>query len=81
MAETAQQQASTYFETSCRDHVSYPTNLIYRASYKRVLEAYKARLDKASPNLFRQEAAKDLPDVRFRDYDIVAGSEYLESKY
>lgn len=61
--------ANTYFETSLRDHILYPTNLVFRGSHRKVLEAYKNRLDSASPNLFKKEATTDQLDVRFRDYN------------
>lgn len=71
MATTVQTQtlASNYFATSYKDYAQYPTNLVYRASYRKVLESYKSRLDKASSRLFLQEGTNDQLDVRFRDYN------------
>ncbi|KAJ4379240.1 hypothetical protein N0V86_005285 [Didymella sp. IMI 355093] len=68
MAGGPPQQGSTYFETSYRGHLLYPTNLVYRASYRKVLESYKKRLDQASPDLFFKEGTAKKLDVRFRDY-------------
>jgi len=77
MAANAQQQANTFFEESYKDYVLYPTNLVYRASYRKVLESYKNRLDKATPKLFLKEGTQDDQlDVRFRDYNATLSSEY-----
>lgn len=72
MAATGQQHANTYFETSYKDYLLYPTNLVYRASYRKVLESYKNRLDHASNDLFFAEGTTDKLDVRIRDYNDAA---------
>lgn len=71
MAEQALYQVDPYFETSYSEHSLYPTNLVYRASYRKVLESYKNRLDKACSKLLFKEATKNQLDVRFREYDSV----------
>ncbi|OAL52682.1 hypothetical protein IQ07DRAFT_642349 [Pyrenochaeta sp. DS3sAY3a] len=67
MAGVAQQHVVPYFDASYRNYPSYPTNLIYRASYRKVLESYKTRLDNASEALFSKDTA--VLDVRFRDFN------------
>jgi hypothetical protein len=83
MAATVQQQAISFFEGSYKDYALYPTNLVYRASYRKVLESYKNRLDKASTKLFLKEATQGHQlDVRFRDYNIAEKSKLTaESGY
>lgn len=75
MAANIQQQGVSFFEDSYKNYVLYPTNLVYRASYRKVLESYKNRLDKASTKLFLKEATRGHQlDVRFRDYDVAQAS-------
>ncbi|ORY12543.1 hypothetical protein BCR34DRAFT_563656 [Clohesyomyces aquaticus] len=74
MATIAPQQANTFFENSYKDYKNYPTNLVYRASYRKVLQSYQKRLEKASAKLFNNEGTKgDQIDVRFRDYNVAQG--------
>jgi hypothetical protein len=75
MAASVQQQAISFFEDSYKDYALYPTNVVYRASYRKVLESYKNRLDKASTKLFLKEATQGHQlDVRFRDYNVAQTS-------
>lgn len=76
MAGVAQQLVVPYFDASYRNYPSYPTNLIYRASYRKVLESYKNRLDNASEALFSRDTS--VLDVRFRDFnDAQKGQEWI----
>jgi hypothetical protein len=75
MAANSHQQAVSFFEDSYKYYTLYPTNLVYRASYRKVLESYKNRLDKASTKLFFKEATPGQQlDVRFRDYNVAQNS-------
>jgi hypothetical protein len=75
MAASVQQQAASLFEDSYKTYPLYPTNLVYRASYRKVLESYKTRLDKASTKLFFNEATPGQRlDVRIRDYNVAQAS-------
>jgi hypothetical protein len=75
MAVATQQGVSVY-EESYKDFEQYPTNLVYRASYRKVLEGYKSRLDRASTRLFSKEGDPRVAlDVRFRDYNHTILSE------
>jgi hypothetical protein len=75
MAANVQQQASSIFEASYKEYGLYPTNLVYRASYRKVLESYKNRLDSASSKLFFKEDTQGQQlDVRVRDYNVAQSS-------
>jgi hypothetical protein len=64
---SARQPDIRLFGDSYRDYSQYPTNLVYRASFRKVLESYKKRLDSASALLFFKEETSI--DVRIRDYN------------
>jgi hypothetical protein len=69
---SARQSAIGFFEGSYRDYAQYPMNLVYRASFRKVLESYKKRLDSASELLFFKEGT--MIDVRIRDYNVAQTS-------
>ena len=73
-----QQPEIGFFGDSYRDHSYYPMNLVYRASFRKVLESYKKRLDSASDLLFLKEGSKI--DVRIRDYNITTTSKSISIK-
>lgn len=78
MATIVQQPVLPYFDASYRNYSSYPTNLVYRASYRKVLESYRNQLDDASESLFSKDTA--ILDVRIRDFDNVQkGSKEISS--
>ncbi|OCK89415.1 uncharacterized protein K441DRAFT_644795 [Cenococcum geophilum 1.58] len=54
------------FQFSYENSVSYPQNLVYRASYLGALQAYTSRLDTAVPKLLVEKDTD--ADVPFRDF-------------
>ena len=70
----------TAFEESYRNFDLYPTNLILQATYSRVLDDYRSRLDSDFLALFTK--VEDIEDngsvghmdVGFCDFDIGAGN-------
>ena len=54
------------FQSSYENSVSYPQNLVYRASYPGALQAYTSRLNTAVPKLLIEKDTD--ADVPFRDF-------------
>lgn len=64
-----------FFQQSYDQFREYPTNLVFRASYRKVLQSYKKRLTDAEKKLFFNEGTKGRQlDVRFLDYDVALRS-------
>lgn len=53
------------FQSSYENSVSYPQNLVYRASYPGALQVYTSRLDTAVKLLVEKDIDADVP---FRDF-------------